>query len=168
MLTLAAKLRHLIRRRSPDPVQPLSPRKLSAAMKALPGHTRGGSPTAINNLTRGVDDNPTVATLIDLAQILEAPAPFLLPGWDDVRALAVFQGDPRVADILRHLEGLPRSDLDEFLERLKKRRVELGMPQDCDPEPIEYHDIDPVDRADPRKRSPEESARYAADSLEGL
>lgn len=165
MLTLAAKLRHLIRRLPPDSQ---STRKVSAAIRALPGHTRGGSQAAINNLVRGVDDNPTVATLTALAQVLDTPSPFLLPGWDDLGALTVLQANPRIADIVRHLEGLPEADLANLLEQLKKRRTELGLSPDSEPIHIEQELNDETDRRDPRRRSVEESAKYAADSLEGL
>jgi transcriptional regulator with XRE-family HTH domain len=165
MLTLAAKLKHLVRRLSPD--QPFSERHLSAAVRELPGHTRGGSRTAINKLLRGIDDNPTVVTLMALAQVLGAPAPFLLPGWDDLTALSVLQRRPQAVEILRHLDGVPEADLRDLLEDIKKRRMELGLPQTVDPVHIDPHDQNETDPHDPRRRSPKDSARYAADSLEG-
>lgn len=165
MLTLAAKLRHLIQRL---PADQRSTRKISAAIRALPGHTRGGSQAAINNLVRGLDDNPTVATVTALAQVLEAPPAFLLPGWDDLRALSVLQGNHLAVDIVRHLEGLPEQELGDFLKHLKSRRTELGLPANSELIHIEQQTPEDSVTRDPRRRSAEESAKYAADSLEGL
>lgn len=167
MLPLAAKLRHLIQRLAPGQKPPTS-RQLAALVQALPGHTRGGSHAAINKLTRGVDDNPTISTLVALAQVLDAPTPFLLPGWDDLRSLSVLQGNQKVAEIVRHLEGIPEADLDNLLAQIKERRTQLGLSQDNDPVLIETQETEVSDRHDRRRRSPEESAKYAADSLEGL
>lgn len=165
MLTLAAKLRHLIQRLPSDRQ---STRKISAAIRALPGHTRGGSQAAVNNLIRGLDDNPTVATLAGLAQVLEAPTPFLLPGWDDLKALTVLQRNHLAVEVVRHLDGLPEEDLGRLLEHLKKRRTELGLPANSEAIHIEQQAAQDSVTYDPRRRSAEESARYAADSLEGL
>lgn len=165
MLTLAAKLRHLVRLL---PADRRSVRKISAAIKALPGHTRGGSHAAINNLLSGADDNPTVTTLVALSQVLKVPAPFLLPGWDDVKTLTVLQGRGEVAEIVRHLDGLSGEDLAGVLAYVKEQRSVAGLPVNSNPIPIEPYGTDDANQKDPRRRSAEESAKYAADSLEGL
>ncbi|MGW7100307.1 hypothetical protein [Streptomyces sp. NPDC054838] len=167
MSSLAAKLRYLAHRLSPG--SPPSSRQLSAAFRALPGHTRGGSHAAIAKLLSGDDTNPTVATVVALAEIMNVPAAFLLPGSPDLKALSVLEQSESVREVVRHLEGLPKSDLDELLAQIKKRRADLGLQPECPIEVVVDVAVDPKDdRRDRRRRTPEESARYAADSLEGI
>ncbi|MDJ0463098.1 hypothetical protein [Streptomyces sp. H27-C3] len=169
MLTLAAKLAYLLRRRpGPDGELP-SNRALSTAIQNLPGHTRGGSVGALSKLRRGEDDNPTVATLTALSAVLDAPSAFLLPGWDDFGALSALERNHQALDIVRHLDGLPPADLDALLEQIQDRREQLGLDRNTPAEEIETEpDSGEVNRRYRRRRSMEEAAKYAADSLEGL
>ncbi|MFD7835512.1 helix-turn-helix domain-containing protein [Streptomyces sp. NPDC059761] len=167
MPSLAAKLRYLIYRLSPG--SPPSTRQLSAAYQARPGHTRGGSHAAIAKLINGDDTNPTVSTVVALADVLNVPAAFLLPGETDHKALSVLRQSEKVREVVRHLEGLPQADLDALVEQLRKRRTDLGLLPDCPIEEIVDVPLDSKDdRRDRRKRSPKASAKYAADSLEGI
>lgn len=169
MLTLAAKLAYLLRHRPGPDGEPPSNRALSAAIQNRPGHTRGGSVGALSKLRRGEDDNPTVATLTALADVLDAPSAFLLPGWDDFEALSTLQYNHRARDIVRHLDGLPQADLDALLEQIQERREQLGLTPSVPAEEIETEpNSGEVNRRYRRRRSMEEAAKYAADSLEGL
>ncbi|MFI5987017.1 hypothetical protein ACIBEA_39905 [Streptomyces sp. NPDC051555] len=168
MLTLAAKLGFLLRRRPGPDGEPPSNRTLSAEFRALPGHTRGGSVQQLANLRGGEDDNPTTNTLTALATILGAPSAFLLPGWDDVAVLSVIECNPTARDVVRHLEGLPQGDLEALLGNLRKRRMELGLEPEVPVTEIPTEiDTGDVTRRYRRRRSMKEAAKYAADSLEG-
>jgi transcriptional regulator with XRE-family HTH domain len=167
MLALADKLRFLVRRLSPG--DPPSARALSAAIKALPGHTRGGSPQAVVQLLKGEDTNPTIATVQAFAAVLNAPSAFLLPGWDDLDALTSLQRSPTAADIVRHLEGLPEADLAALLTQVQGRRKELGLTPEKPPTRIEAEPGPTEEKSrDRRRRPPKERGKYAADTLEGI
>ncbi|MFI2616640.1 hypothetical protein [Streptomyces sp. NPDC018584] len=169
MLTLAAKLTHLLKRRpTPDGELP-SNRTLAREISELPGYTRGGSVGALSKLRTGTDTNPTVTTIEQLAAVLNAPEPFLLPGWDDVLALTIFKHNQTARDVVRHLDALPQSELEAVLNHLKERRELLGLPPTVPPEQIETeHDSGDANRRHRRRRSVEDAMKYAADSLEGL
>ncbi|WP_158812889.1 hypothetical protein [Streptomyces rimosus] len=168
MLTFTAKLAHLLKRRPGPDGKPISTRALSEAIRSLPGHARGGSVQSLANLRKGEDTNPTLTTVEQLATVLDAPAPFLLPGWDDIQALTVIQHSPRARDVLRHLDGLPLDDLDALVQHLQERREQLGLAPAV---PLEEIETDPSPESDTaprrRKRTMKQAARYAADSLEG-
>ncbi|MFI8007831.1 hypothetical protein [Streptomyces sp. NPDC086010] len=168
MLTLAAKLTFLLRRRrGPDGELP-SNHVLSREFRALPGFRRGGSPGQLSNLRRGEDDNPTVATVHALAAILGAPSAFLLPGWDDIDALSLIDRNPEIREVVRHLDGLPPEELFALMEHIRKLRVISGLSPYVPPTVIAPEiDSGDVDRRHRRRRSPEEQAKYAANSLEG-
>ncbi|MEU8544549.1 hypothetical protein AB0C52_31910 [Streptomyces sp. NPDC048717] len=168
MLTLAAKLTFLLRRRRGPDGEPPSNLVLSRQIRALPDFKRGGSPGQLSNLRRGVDDNPTVATIGALAAVLDAPSAFLLPGWDDIDALTLVGHHPGVREVVRHLDGLPPEELLEVLVHVRKRRIAAGLDPNCPrtaiPEDIDSGD---TDRRHRRRRTPEEQAEYAANVLEG-
>ncbi len=168
MLSLAAKLSHLIRRWEPD--RPTNSRQLSAATKALPGYDRGLSHTAIDNLREGKQGNIKVSSAVDLADVLGAPAAFLLPGYDDLLALYEITNNPWAVEIVRHLRDMPDADQAQLLADLRARRVERGLPADVPPEHIEEVPREVEDRKnrDRRKKSPKEIGQLAADTLEGL
>ncbi|MGW9067823.1 hypothetical protein ACWGQT_00025 [Streptomyces yangpuensis] len=167
MPSFTAKLRYLVYRLAPG--APPNTRQLSAAFQARPGHTRGGSHAAFAKLLSGKDTNPTIATLVGLADVLQVPAAFLVPGSEDLRALSVLEVSEQVREVVRHLEGLPEADLEALVRQLKKRRADLGLTPDCPIEEIVDVRLDSKDdRGDRRKRDPDASAKYAADSLEGI
>ncbi|MFI5822891.1 hypothetical protein ACIA8I_27920 [Streptomyces rishiriensis] len=101
--------------------------------------------------------------------MLRAPAAFLLPGWDEFDVLSVIEGNPKAHDVVRHLDGLSPADLDALLEHLRERRSQLGLAPDVPTTVIDAEsDSGDVNRRHRRRRSMEEAAKYAADSLEGL
>lgn len=169
MLTLAAKLAFLLRRRPGPDGEPPSNQTLSEEIRALPGHKRGGSVGQLSKLRRGDDTNPTLDTIGALATVLGAPAAFLLPGWEEFDVLSAIEGNPKARDLVRHLDGLPPAEIDGLLEHLRERRSQLGLAPDV---PTRVIDTEPdsgdVNRRHRRRRSMEEAAKYAADSLEGL
>ncbi|MFD4610002.1 hypothetical protein ACFWOT_18250 [Streptomyces sp. NPDC058440] len=168
MLTLAAKLAYLLRRRPGRDGEPPSNQTLSDEIRALPGHKRGGSVGQLSKLRRGDDVNPTMDTICALATVLGAPPPFLLPGWDEFDVLSVIDGNPKARDVVRHLDGLSPADLDALLEHLRERRRQLGLAPNVPAEVINAEpDSGDVNRRHRRRRPLVEAAKYAADSLEG-
>ncbi|GAA0406314.1 hypothetical protein [Streptomyces luteireticuli] len=170
MFSLTAKLAHLLRRKPGADGEPLSNRALADRIRAQPGYAgRGGSHAAIHKLRVGTDNNPTVSTVDQLAQALEAPSAFLLPGWDDLEALTVFQQSAEARAIVRHLQQLPPEELAHILTYVQGRREELGLKKEVPPEEITpAHDSGDTAARFRRRRTREEAARYAADSLEGI
>ncbi|WP_264923846.1 hypothetical protein [Streptomyces sp. A012304] len=130
-------------------------------MDALPGDHPSVSHAAIAKLAKGSQDNPTVGTILALCEALGGvPPAYLLPheSYGDLRALEAFE-DPKARRILALLNGLPPDEMQNVIADLERRREDLGL------EPV------PDDEAQgkpQRRRSMDDAARYAADSLEGL
>ncbi|MGW4890731.1 hypothetical protein ACWEQL_00450 [Kitasatospora sp. NPDC004240] len=157
-LSLAAKLTYLLRRRrGPDGELP-SNHLLSREFRALPGFKRGGSVGQLSNLRSGTDDNPTVATVQALATILDTPSPFLLHGWDDIDVLSLVEQDPGVREVVRHLEGLPPSEMVAVLDYVRKRRVMSGLAPKVAPVRI-AEEVDSGDTGRHRRRRTASSSR---------
>lgn len=173
MTSLAAKLAYLVSRSPGVDGEAQSNRALSAAIQRLPGHTRGGSVTAIGKLRRGDDDNPTIMTVSQLAAVLGAPSAFLLPGWEDVKGLTAFEAHSVIRSIARHLDGLPEDDLYAVLRFVQELRSNRGLTRivpledvpELEPNSSGTVDSDRRSRAGGR-RTIEDAADYAADSLE--
>ncbi|WP_428956557.1 hypothetical protein [Streptomyces sp. cg35] len=157
--------------------RPYSVRTLSAAVEDLPGDHVSVSHASINKLSNGSQDNPTIATVLALAEALgDVPPAHLLPHgpYSDVTALRAFE-DPRARHVLALLSGLPEESMDEVVAQLERKRAELGLdPVQPFREPVEelpprqHKPKDPPKRGRGRRRSEEEIAQYGADSLEGF
>ncbi|MFE6412142.1 hypothetical protein ACFVOR_35010 [Streptomyces sp. NPDC057837] len=102
-----------------------------------------------------------MGTILALCEALGGvPPAYLLPheSYGDLRALEAFE-DPKARRILALLNGLPPDEVQNVIADLERRREDLGL------EPV------PDDEAQgkpQRRRSMDDAARYAADSLEGL
>lgn len=138
-------------------------RSLSKSVDALPGDHPSVSFAAIAKIANGSQDNPTVGTLLALCEALGVPPAHLLPhgAYDDLEALEAFE-DPLARHVLVLLSGLPQSELAGVITDLERRRAHLGL----DPDPRSAAEAPPSKLR--RRRSTDEAARYAADSLEGL
>lgn len=142
---------------------------LSEEIRALSGHRRGGAVGQLSKLRRGDDKNPHTRHHLCSWSRARRPAPFLLPGWDEFDVLSVIEGNPEAHDVVRHLDGLPPDELDAVLEHLRGRRSQLGLAPDVPATVIDAESgSGDVNRRHRRRRSMEEAAKYAADSLEGL
>ncbi|GHG13731.1 hypothetical protein GCM10017667_54650 [Streptomyces filamentosus] len=141
----------------------LSSRTLSAAVDALPGDHPSVSHAAIAKLAKGSQDNPTVGTILALCEALGGvPPAHLLPheSYGDLRALEAFE-DPKARRVLALLNDLPPDEIQNVIADLEQRREDLGL------EPVP--DNEASARGKPqRRRSMDDAAQYAADSLEGL
>ncbi|MEU7320891.1 hypothetical protein AB0465_14195 [Streptomyces griseoviridis] len=141
-----------------------SSRTLSAAVDALPGEHPSVSHAAIAKLAKGSQDNPTVGTILALCEALGGvPPAHLLPhsSYGDLKALEAFE-DPQVRRVLALLNGISPDAVQNVIADLERRRVELGL------EPVPEDEADKSAARPQRRRSMDDAARYAADSLEGL
>ncbi|MFJ8011245.1 helix-turn-helix domain-containing protein [Streptomyces sp. NPDC096339] len=138
-------------------------RSLSESVDALPGDHPSVSFATVAKIANGSQDNPTVGTLLALCEALGVPPAHLLPHetYDDLEALEAFE-DPLARHVLALLNGLPQSELRGVITDLERRRAHLGLEQ----VPRGAAEAPPGKRR--RRRSTDEAARYAADSLEGL
>jgi transcriptional regulator with XRE-family HTH domain len=162
--SLAEKLKALMERPRSDTGRPHTSRSLSEAIAALPDSDVSLSRTAIVYLRNGTQANPTADTIVALAKALgDVPPAYLLPhaSYDDIDALQAFE-DPRVRQVLMLLIGLPDGELHNVIADLERRRNDLGL------EPIPQSTTTEKSAKPKRRRSKDEAARYAADSLEGL
>jgi hypothetical protein len=173
---LGEKLKSLMAARRDAGGRSYSSRTLSAAVKALPGDHASVSYATVNNLANGNQDNPTVLTVMALCKALgDVPPAHLLPhdAYGDLAALQAFE-DPRARHILALLDGMPDSTWAEVLADLEHRRADLGLEavqsQDGTPRNDDAHQRPEAapKRGRRRRRSSQEAAEYAADSLEGL
>ncbi|MFF7586719.1 hypothetical protein ACFZCK_04400 [Kitasatospora purpeofusca] len=167
--TLASKLLLLLRlRRSPEGHIP-SARDVSN-WSTEPGHLRPAvSHTQTNDLINGRNANPTSATLTALARALDAPAAFLLPGWNDLTALRVLHEHEAACEAVRHMDGLGVEDMARIVEAVKHIRRERGLPASVPKVPVPPAGVDQPRWGRPRRRlSFAEAAQRAADDLEGI
>jgi transcriptional regulator with XRE-family HTH domain len=168
-LSLSAKLLALLRlRRDPDGFTPSAKDVAHAtgAGQRKPRLSHG----QVNSLLNGTSSNPTSSTIAALAQALDAPAAFLLPGreWDDLAALTVFVERPEVREVIRLMQGVEVQVIDEIMTMLRESRRRAGLPEDVPAIPPPPPGVDQPREGRPRRRlSLEEAAERAADYLEG-
>lgn len=166
-LTLAAKLLTLLRmRRGTDGHIP-SARDISA-VSAPDGARPTVSHTQVNDLLNGRNANPTSVTITALAGALDAPAAFLLPGWDDLAALETFRKSPEAREALRLMEGLEVQDIAGIVDALREVRRNHGLPEHVPEIPTPPPGVDQPRKGRPRRLlSFTEAAARAVDDLEG-
>ncbi|MFJ9617875.1 hypothetical protein [Streptomyces noursei] len=169
-MSLASKLLTALRlRRGPDGFIP-SARDVHLAT-AQPGQRKPLlSHGQVNGLMNGSSSNPTSATITALAQALDVPSAFLLPGqeWDDLAALTVYMQHPEARKVLRLMQGLEVQDLVEITIKLQQIRARRGLAEDVPPIPSPPPGVDQPREGRPRRRlSLNEAAQRAADDLEG-
>ncbi|MEU0722773.1 hypothetical protein [Streptomyces sp. NPDC006140] len=167
---LGAKLLTLLRlRRDPDGFTP-SARDIAEAT-STPGQRKPGlSHGQVNSLLNGSSSNPRTSTVTALAQALDVPAAFLLPGpeWDDLTALTVYRDRPEVREALRLMQGLDVQDIAAIVSMLRKMRLDAGLPEDVPAIPPPPPGVDQPREGRPRRRlSLREAAERAAADLEG-
>ncbi|MDT9689447.1 hypothetical protein Q5762_14095 [Streptomyces sp. P9(2023)] len=169
-LSLSAKLLALLRlRRDPDGFTP-SARDVADASAQAGQRKPRLSHGQVNSLLNGTSSNPTSSTVAALAQALDAPAAFLLPGreWDDLAALTVFVERPEAREVIRLMQGLEVQDILEIMTMLRESRRRAGLSEDVPAIPPPPPGVDQPREGRPRRRlSLEEAAERAADYLEG-
>lgn len=169
-LSLSARLLILLRlRRDPQGFVPTARDVTNATTP--PGQRKPSvSHAQVNSLINGSSGNPRASTIVALAQALDAPAAFLLPGaeWEDLAALTVYQQRPEAREVLRLMRGLEVQDILEIMASLREIRRRAGLSEDVPAIPPPPPGVDHPREGRPRRRlSLEEAAERAADYLEG-
>lgn len=170
LMRLPGKLLALLRlHRDPDGFTP-SARDVARATATTAQRKPFLSYGQVNSLLNGTSCNPRSSTLAALAQALNAPAAFLLPGqeWDDLAALTVYRESPEAREALRLMQGLGVQDIAEVHSMLRKKRRDAGLPEDVPTIPPPPPGVDQPREGRPRRRlSLNEAAERAAADLEG-
>jgi transcriptional regulator with XRE-family HTH domain len=169
-MSLRAKLLALLRqRRDPDGFTP-SAGDIARATSTLGQRKPVVSHSQAISLLNGASSNPRSSTVTALAQALDAPAAFLLSGyeWDDLTALTVYRDRPEAREVLRLMESLELKDIAEVMSMLRKMRRGAGLPEDVPAIPPPPPGVDQPREGRPRRRwSLNEAAERAAADLEG-
>ncbi|MFC8022139.1 helix-turn-helix domain-containing protein [[Kitasatospora] papulosa] len=171
--SLAWKIKALMASRRDVKGRAHTSRSLSAAIGALPDDHASVSHAAVNKLANGSQENPTIHTIVALCEALgNVPPAYLLPhdAYSDLGALQAFE-DPCARHVLALLNGLPPNALDELVAQLERLRMELGLEAvQADTTATEGESVpqEVAPKRGKRRRSSDEVAEYAADSLEGL
>jgi transcriptional regulator with XRE-family HTH domain len=166
-LSLSAKLLTLLRlRRDAQGFTP-SARDITKATTPPDQRKPAISHGQISSLMNGSSTNPKASTLHILARALGAPAAFLLPGWDDLTALTVYEESPEARETLRLMKGLEPQDIAEINMKLREVRARRGLSADVPAIPPPPPGVDQPREGRPRRLSLYDAAERAADDLEG-
>ncbi|WJV48863.1 hypothetical protein [Streptomyces flavofungini] len=168
-IPLSSKLAHLLRRKLGKNGRTPSTRALAAAT----AQTAGGKPAmthqVINDLLNGVRENPTASQLVGLAKAFDCPIAYLLPGYNGLTSLSVYEGQQDARKALLLIHDLGEAGAAELLEaareiRLRHGRSDLGVPEVPEPPPPAAETPRPGRR---RRLSFSEAAERAVSDLEG-
>ncbi|MEU0839448.1 hypothetical protein ABZ370_08250 [Streptomyces sp. NPDC005962] len=166
-LSLGAKLLTLLRlRRDAQGFTP-SARDITSATTPPDQRKPAVSHGQVSSLMNGTSSNPRSSTLDALARALGAPAAFLLPGWDDLTALTVYQETPEARETLRLMKDLDPQDIVEINTKLREVRARRGLSTDVPAIPPPPPGVDQPREGRPRRLSLHDAAERAADDLEG-
>ena len=123
----------------------------------------------INELLNGDKSNPTVAQLAGLARALDSPVAYLLPGYNGLTSLSVYEEHQDAREALRLVHDLGEDGVAELLEAAREIRrrhghSDLTVPEVPDPLPTAAEPPRPGRR---RRLSFTEAAERAVSDLEG-
>ncbi|MFF4050424.1 hypothetical protein ACFYZ5_27665 [Streptomyces chartreusis] len=170
LMSLSEKLLVAFRlRRDSDGFTP-SAHEIAKATSKPPSIKPVVSHGQVNSLLNGTSYNPRSSTVTALAQALDVPAAFLLPGpeWDDLTALRAYQERSEAREVLRLMQGLTTEDIVDVMSMLRKKRRDAGLPDDVPAIPLPPPGVDQPREGRPRRRlSLSEAAHRAAADLEG-
>ncbi|MEV0257759.1 hypothetical protein AB0H82_26310 [Streptomyces sp. NPDC050732] len=166
---LAGKLAILLRRKLRADGKTPSTRALAAATAATPGGKPAMTHQVVNDLINGVKDNSTITQLVGLGRAFECPVAYLLPGYDDLTSLTVYESQRDAREALRLIHDLDEAGAAELLQaareiRLRHGRNDLSVPEVPESLPPAAEPPRPGRR---RRLSFEEAAERAASDLEG-
>ncbi|WP_143053684.1 hypothetical protein [Streptomyces sp. 2112.2] len=123
----------------------------------------------VNDLLNGVKSNPSTSQLMGLARALECPAAYLLPGYNGLTSLSVYEEHQDAREALRLVHDLGEAGAAELLEAAREIRLrhggsDLTVPEVPDPPPPAAEPPRPGRR---RRLSFTEAAERAVSDLEG-
>ncbi|MDH6214069.1 hypothetical protein [Streptomyces pseudovenezuelae] len=136
---LSSKLAVLIGRKLRADGKTLSTRDIATCTAEPPGGKPAMTHQVVNDLLNGVKANPTVSQLIGLARALGSPVAYLLPSYNGLTSLSVYEDYPDAREALRLIHDLGDGGAAELLEaaraiRLRHGRSDLTVPEV--PEPL--------------------------------
>ncbi|MER5639387.1 hypothetical protein ABT095_20820 [Kitasatospora sp. NPDC002227] len=164
--SLAAKLDLLLRRLAARSGRVPSVRELAARTAREDGGKPAVTHTVINDLLNGTKSNPPCTTIQAVAQAFEAPSAYLLPGWNDLASLTVYEHEERAREALRLVADLDSGALDELLAAAREIRERHApgtapAPEVPDVPPLAPEPTRPGRRRGGRRSDAEMAARAA-------
>ncbi|GAA2136974.1 hypothetical protein GCM10009760_16910 [Kitasatospora kazusensis] len=163
---LAAKLDLLLRRLASRTGHVPSVRELAARTAPAGTDKPAVSHPVINDLLNGTKSNPPCTTIQAVAQAFEAPSAYLLPGWNDLTSLTVYEQEQRAREALRLVAGLGSEALDELVaaaHEIRERHAPGAgpVPEVPDVPPLASEPTRPGRRRGGRRSDAEMAARAA-------
>ncbi|WP_405613453.1 hypothetical protein [Streptomyces sp. NBC_00076] len=166
---LASKLAVLLRRKRGADGKTPSTRVIAAATAQAPGGKPAMTHQVVNDLLNGDKSNPTISQLAGLARALNSPVAYLLPGYNGLTSLAVYEKHQDAREALRLVHDLGEAGAAELLEAAREIRLRHGHSDLTVPEvPEPLHPAAEPPRPGRRRRlSFTEAAERAVSDLEG-
>ncbi|MFI6050422.1 hypothetical protein ACIBCO_10055 [Streptomyces violascens] len=165
---LSSKLALLIRRMRDRDGKAPSTRSIAAATAETPDGKPALTHQVVNDLLNGTKDNPSVNQVAGLARAFEAPIAYLLPGYNGLTSLGVYERQPAAREALRLIHDLGETGAAELLEaareiRLRHNKSDLDIPE----VPTLPETVEPPRPGRRRRLSFTEAAERAVSDLEG-
>lgn len=166
---LSSKLAVLLgRKRQRDGKTP-STRTLAAETAPAPGDKPVMTHQVVNDLLNGVKADPKTSQLVGLARAFGSPVAYLLPGYNGLTSLSVYEEHQDAREALRLIHGLGEAGAAELLEAAREIRQrhghsDLAVPEVPEPLP---HVAEPPRPGRRRRLSFTEAAERAVSDLEG-
>lgn len=131
---LSSKLALLLRRKRDADGRAPSTRSIAAATAETPGGRPALTHQVVNDLLNGVKSNPQTSQLVGLARAFDSPVAYLLPGYNGLTSLIVYEGQPDAREALRLIHDLGEVGAAELLEaarevRQRHGRSDLDVPE---------------------------------------
>ncbi|GGY12638.1 hypothetical protein GCM10010384_17500 [Streptomyces djakartensis] len=166
---LSSKLAVLLGRKRQRDGRTPSTRALAAATAATPGGKPVMTHQVVNDLLNGVKTDPKTTQLVGLARAFGGPVAYLLPGYNGLTSLSVYEEHQDAREALRLIHDLGEAGAAELLEaareiRLRHGRNDLTVPEVPEPLPPVAEPPRPGRR---RRLSFTEAAERAVSDLEG-
>ncbi|MEH0609108.1 MULTISPECIES: hypothetical protein [Streptomyces] len=168
-IPLASKLAVLLsRKRGADGKTP-STRAIAAATAETPGGKPAMTHQVVNDLLNGIKTNPSTSQLLGLARAFDCPVAYLLPGYNGLTSLSVYEEQQDAREALRLVHDLGQAGVAELLEAAREIRArhghsDLTVPEVPEPPPPVAEPPRPGRR---RRLSFTEAAERAVSDLEG-
>ncbi|MFF3976921.1 hypothetical protein [Streptomyces sp. NPDC001828] len=165
---LSSKLALLLRRKRDRDGKAPSTRAIAAATAATPGGKPALTHQVVNDLLNGAKDNPSVSQLEGLARAFDAPVAYLLPEYNGLTSLGVYEKQPDAREALRLIHDLGEAGAAELRQaaraiRLRHNKSDLDIPE----VPTLPETAEPPRPGRRRRLSFTEAAERAVSDLEG-
>ncbi|WP_435970176.1 hypothetical protein [Streptomyces sp. Qhu_M48] len=166
---LASKLALLLGKKRDKVGKTPSTRAIATATAQEAGGKPAMTHQVVNELLTGEKTDPKLSQLLGLARAFETPVSFLLPGYNGLTSLTVYEEYPEAREALRLIHDLGPGGAHELLEaareiRSRHGRSNLTVPEIPEPLPAVPEAPRPGRR---RRLSFDEAAQRAASDLEG-